>query len=168
MNKVTGFMGAALLAGGILAGCSADSENPAPEENTTDEAVTPAETDQAAEDTSKATENASEDIQKKASDTVDTVEEEAADLGAAVEEGSSNVQESVDNVIEADGQEATGTFNGLVDPHTVEIEVDGVPASYQVDPEGDIMPRFEQLTAGDSVTFVFVENGEQLVIKELK
>jgi hypothetical protein len=192
MNKITGFMGAALLAGGVLAGCSADSENAVPEENTADETVTPIETDEAeqtaeeaANDVSETTENAAEevgkatqDLQENANNAADAIEQEATEIGDAVEEGALDAQESVDNATTTEeetavteGQEATGTFNGLADPHTVEIEVDGVPAAYQVndDPKGKkVMAKFEKLTEGDSVTFVYVKDGPQLVINEVK
>lgn len=193
MNKVTGFIGAAILTGGVLAGCSTDSENAVPEENTAEEAVTPVETepsvDDAASDAAKTTENATEkvdeatqDLQENANDAADAVEQKAAEIGDAVEESASDAQESVDNATTTEkeqekkepapnvteGKEATGTFNGLADPHTVEIEVDGVPAAYQVDPDGEAMDKFAKLTDGDSVTFMYVENGEQLVINEVK
>lgn len=190
-------MGAALLAGGVLAGCSADSENAVPEENTAEEALTPVETeeteptketeptaDDTASDASKTAENAiekvdeaAEEIQEGANDAKDTVEQKATEVGETVEETVSDAQKSVDKeeVTEeepapaaTEGQEAAGIFNGMADPHTVEIEVDGVPAAYQVDPDGEAMTKFEELTEGDSVTFIYVENGEQLVIKEVK
>ncbi|OAH57800.1 MULTISPECIES: hypothetical protein [Bacillaceae] len=197
MNKITGFIGAALLTGGVLAGCSADSENAVPEENTAEEAVTPVETeetepvveetepavDDAASDASKTIENAAEkvdeatqDLQENANDAADAVEQKVAEIGDAVEEAPSDAQESVDNATTpkeepapavTEGKEVTGTFNGLADPHTVEIEVDGVPAAYQVDPDGEAMAKFAELTEGDSVTFVYVEKGEQLVINEV-
>ncbi|OES45613.1 hypothetical protein [Domibacillus iocasae] len=188
MKKVTGLIGAAILAGGLLAGCSSDSENAAPEEDTVEETTVPAETEetqeaeQTAEDAagsgSESTENAAEEVDEATQDAqdslgeaADAVEEEAADMGETVEEGANDVQESIEKETEessVEGTEATGTFNGLADPHTVEIEVDGVPNAYQVEAGSEMMEKFEAMEAGASVTFVYAENGEQLVINEVK
>ncbi|WP_046181034.1 hypothetical protein [Domibacillus tundrae] len=191
MKKITGLMGAAILTGGLLAGCSADSENAAPEEDTVEETTVPAETEeteetqkaeQTAEDAagsaSESTENAAKEVDEATQDArdslgeaADAVEEEAAGIGETVEEGTNDVQESIENETEessVEGTEATGTFNGLADPHTVEIEVDGVPNAYQVEAGSETMAKLEAMETGDSVTFVYVENGEQLVINDVK
>ncbi|OKL36745.1 hypothetical protein [Domibacillus mangrovi] len=167
MNRVTGFIGASILAGGVLAGCSADSENAVPEENTAEEAVTPVETEET-ESTVESDVTDTDAVEQNTTETDDAVEEVPLDDGQESVDNTTTTNEEELALDAMEGKEATGTFNGLADPHTVEIEVDGVPAAYQVDPDGETMAKFAKLTEGDSVTFVYVENGEQLVINEVK
>ncbi len=153
MKKVTGFMGVALLAGSLLAGCSADSEKVVPEEEVPEETVTPSVAEEANQETEK-----TEKIE----------EAETAETTKDMKEQTNTVNNEPNEPAEEPAAEATGTFNGIADPHTVEIEVNGEPAAYQVEAGGEAMAKFEAMEAGESVTFVYTENGEQLVINEVK
>lgn len=177
-------LASALLAGGVLAGCSADSENPAPAEETEEveateeEPVTteaPAEQEAEApvqeemEDAEQAVDEAGDSLQ----DAADEIEEEAEQAGDAiqeeVEDAGQAVDEAVDTpVVSETAVEATGVFGGVADPHTVEIEVDGQPTAFQVEAGSDTMAAFEAMEPGQEVSFIYEDNGTQLVIQQLK
>ncbi|MEJ8305036.1 hypothetical protein [Saccharibacillus sacchari] len=50
---------------------------------------------------------------------------------------------------------ATGEYNGQADPHTIEVNVDGTPTSFQL-AEG-VSSQLEGLNEGDTISFEYVE-----------
>ncbi|OZI13693.1 hypothetical protein CEW92_00170 [Bacillaceae bacterium SAS-127] len=64
--------------------------------------------------------------------------------------------------------EAKGIYNGMADPHTVEINVDGEDKAFQVNPEGEEVKKFDALEEGSEVTFVYKTEGEQMTITQVK
>ncbi|NGZ75338.1 hypothetical protein [Saccharibacillus alkalitolerans] len=52
--------------------------------------------------------------------------------------------------------EATGVYNGQADPHTIEVNVDGKPTSFQLS-EG-AASQLEGLNEGDTISFEYVEH----------
>ncbi|WP_203362567.1 hypothetical protein [Bacillus sp. REN10] len=68
----------------------------------------------------------------------------------------------------AEEVEATGIYNGMADPHTVEINVNGEDKAFQINPDGEEVKKFEALEAGSEVTFVYKTEGEQMTITQVK
>ncbi|MFK2826790.1 hypothetical protein QYG89_14130 [Bacillus sp. B190/17] len=155
MKKWSMIVGAVVLAGGVLAACS---------ETTTEEQETnkPEETAQEGEqgaggqpDQKEGTETPAEKETPVSKDTTSNPTTETA-------------KESDPKETPADIIETKGVFNGIADPHTVEIEVDGQPQAFQVAPGSETMKQFEQLKEGTEITFTYKKDGEQLIIQELK
>lgn len=61
---------------------------------------------------------------------------------------------------------ATGIYNGQADPHTIEIETDEGPRAFQLTMEA--RDDVEGLVEGKRVTYMYREDGEQLVIESIK
>ncbi|WP_338754382.1 hypothetical protein [Bacillus sp. FJAT-52991] len=149
MKKMTTVMGAVLLAGGVLAACSdADTtkteETPAKQET---EQETAKETKQ---ETEQAVDQAAAPEQEVEKETTEPAKEETKDETAVKE------------------VEAKGIYNGMADPHTVEINVDGEDQAFQVNPDSEEMKKFEALEEGSEVTFVYQTKGEQMTITQVK
>ena len=51
---------------------------------------------------------------------------------------------------------ATGTYNGQGDPHTIEIDMDGKPTSFQLSQTA--VSQIEGLSEGDAISFKYVEH----------
>ncbi|MCQ4086348.1 hypothetical protein [Saccharibacillus sp. JS10] len=51
--------------------------------------------------------------------------------------------------------QAMGTYNGQADPHTIEVEVDGMPTSFQI--SEDTASQLQDLKEGDAVTIEYVQ-----------
>ncbi|MFL0361696.1 hypothetical protein ACH0BF_01590 [Pseudobacillus sp. 179-B 2D1 NHS] len=154
MKKWSAILGAVLLTGGILGACS---------EKETKEQSTEKPADNSAEETTEkpvdkeVTTQSPEPAEEPADNTDKTDNADNADKQpAAPKEPAANITE------------ATGVFNGMADPHTVEIEVDGQPQSFQVAPDSDMMKKFDQMEEGTNVTFTYKKEGEQLILQELK
>ncbi|KAB7706129.1 hypothetical protein F9802_11090 [Bacillus aerolatus] len=191
MKKWTMTLGAVLLAGGVLAACSEtetkQQSTDEPAEETTEEVETetevqPAEekvTEEPADTETTETPEAPESSEETATDSTEgtdtntdtetTTEEEevaAPEKEPAATEDTDNQQASEEQP--ADIVETKGVFNGVADPHTVEIEVDGQPQAFQVAPDSEAMKKFDQMKEGTEITFVYKKEGEQMVIQELK
>lgn len=59
----------------------------------------------------------------------------------------------------------TGTFNGQVDPHTVEIETSDGAQAFQLSEKAQ--EQVQNITEKDSVTFTYYKKGEQLIIESI-
>ncbi|MBM7649171.1 outer membrane murein-binding lipoprotein Lpp [Bacillus ectoiniformans] len=163
MKKMTMMMGAALLAGGVLAGCSdtepeTKEEKPAEETVNENETTEEAQTEETMNEAEADLEQATEEVKEESKQAAEETKENAEALGTEVKE----------EINQEQGEEATGIFNGVADPHTVEIEVDGQPAAFQVDPESEIMKKFNEMQGGEEITFVYQTEGESKTIVELK
>lgn len=157
MKKWSMILGAVLLAGGILGACS---------ETETKEQSTDKPEKETAENSGQDT-----DVQQEPEGTTeeptDKEEVQAPETNEDTSDNTDDKQPASDTQPAA-VTEAKGTFNGIADPHTVEIEVNGQPQSFQVAPDSETMKKFNEMEEGTTVTFTYKKEGEQLVLQELK
>ncbi|GLY11040.1 hypothetical protein [Pseudobacillus badius] len=168
MKKWSMILGAVVLAGGILGACSEKettkqstdkpAEEPAeePEQDTQVEQEEEGTTEQPASETETETET-----EQPADDAPEANKETTEGKDEANKQPAEQTQP-------AKAVEAKGIFNGVGDPHTVEIEVNGQPQSFQVAPGSEIMKKFDKMSEGTEITFTYKKEGEQLILQELK
>lgn len=93
----------------------------------------------------------------------------AEDLPATTDENEENAEtDEAGNVVTDPALEyrtKTGTFVGMADPHTVEIETEDGPVAYQIVVE--LRDKVESLEAGDQVSYTYYAKGEQLIIESI-
>lgn len=61
---------------------------------------------------------------------------------------------------------ASGIYNGQADPHTIEVETEEGPRAYQLTLEA--RDDIEDLIEGKEVTYIYYDNGLQLVIESIE
>ncbi|OCA85054.1 hypothetical protein [Pseudobacillus wudalianchiensis] len=157
MKKWSMILGAVVLAGGILGACS-ESET---KEQTTDKPEKET-AEQSGQDTEVQQGNEGTTQEPADKETTQAPETNKETTPSTEKKPDSNTQQP------AAVTETKGTFNGVADPHTVEIEVNGQPQSFQVAPDSDMMKKFDQMEEGTEVTFTYKKEGEQLILQELK
>ncbi|KZN99700.1 hypothetical protein ACP2W0_09120 [Pseudobacillus badius] len=166
MKKWSMILGAVVLAGGILGACS---EKETTKQSTDKPAEEPAEEPEQDTQVEQEEEGTTE---QPASETETETEQPADDAPEANKETTEGKDEANKQPAEqtqpAKAVEAKGIFNGVGDPHTVEIEVNGQPQSFQVAPGSEIMKKFDKMSEGTEITFTYKKEGEQLILQELK